>query len=326
MFCKNCGAENKEDSKFCTSCGSELVGAKKKTTKKKEEDKVEVKEEKLTYQQEGSVKPEEKAKEEVKEEKVVEAKPVTTNTEPKKEGNGKAVASLVLGICSFVIFCLMWPLSLVGLILGIASKKSGMKVAGIIINAIALALSTIVLLWVFVAPMFAIGSYDNNSTKKSSNFFEELEERMEEIEEEIEEDDEKDVKKVGDDTYGYVEVPNSWVEFHDVDVTTKLIQYTDIGEKGYIVTLNVYEQDIEPITAAQNLYNHIKEEGNTAYYLTTYVAGYRGYVVHATYTDGTYLDIYLFKASDSKLHYVAIEGPDKYNDNFDIPKTFSMTK
>lgn len=318
MKCKNCGAENKEDNKFCTSCGSELVAdAKKKTTTKKKE------EEKLTYQQEGSIKPEEKVVEEKKEEKVVEAKPVTTTTTSEKRSDGKAVASLVLGICSFVIFCLMWPLSLIGLILGIASKKSGMKVAGIIINAIALAISTCVLIWVFVMPMFA---YDSMKTSpKKSNFFEDLEERVKEIEEE-EKEDEKDVKKVGDDTYGYVEVPNSWVVFHDVDATSKLIQYTDIGEAGYIVTLNVYEQDVEPITAAQNLYNHIKEEGNSAYYLTTYVAGYRGYVVHATYTDGTYLDIYLFKASDNKLHYVAIEGPDKYNDNFDIPKTFSMTK
>ena len=325
MFCKNCGAENKEDSKFCTSCGTELVGAKKKTTKKKEE-----KEEKLTYQQEGSVKPEEK----VVEEKVVEAKPVTTNTEPKKEGNGKAVASLVLGICSFVIFCLMWPLSLIGLILGIASKKSGMKVAGIIINALALALSTLVLIWVFILPIFAVGSYDSSATRKNTNFFDQLEERMKELEKEIDEDtkietkdeEKKDVKKVGDDTFGYVEVPEKWIEFHDVDASTQLIQYTDIGELGYIVTLNVYEEDIDAETAAKNLYNHIKEEGNDSYYLTTYVAGYRGYIVRSKYTDGTYLDIYLFKASDDKLHYVAIEGPDKYNENFNIPKTFSMTK
>ena len=45
----------------------------------------------------------------------------------------------------------------------------------------------------------------------------------------------------------------------------------------------------------------------------------------AKYTDGTYIDIYLFKAN-GKLHYVSIEGPDDTNDNFNIPKTFSMTK
>ena len=162
MFCKNCGAENKEGSKFCTSCGSELVDAKKKTTKKKEE----VVEEKPVV-------------EEVKEEKVVEAKPVTTtNPEPKKESNGKAVASLVLGICSIVIFCLMWPLSLIGLILGIASKKSGLKVAGIIINALAFALSTVVLFFIFILPMFTY----NGAKEAKPSIIDQIEEKLEEWE------------------------------------------------------------------------------------------------------------------------------------------------
>ncbi len=303
MFCKNCGAENKEGSKFCTSCGTELVVDKKKTTK-------------------------EEVKEEKKEEKVVEAKPVqpaTTKTS-EKVTDGKATASLVLGICSFVIFCLMWPLSLIGMILGLASKeRSGKRTAGVVINITALVLSTLATIMVFL-PFGLFSSI--TTTNNTKNFFEQLEEKLEEIEDETKEEviETKDVKKVGDDTYGYVEVPNAWLPFKDVDATTKLIQYTDIGEGGYIVTLNVYEENVEPYQAAQNLNNHIKEEGNSSYYLTTYVAGYRGYVVHATYTDGTYLDIYLFKANDDKLHYVAIEGPDKYNDNFDIPKTFTMEK
>lgn len=322
MHCKNCGAEYKEGSKFCTSCGQEIVeDAKKKSTKNKEE----VVEEKV---------------EEVKVEKVVtkpvETKPVTTTTTPENKTDGKAVASLVLGICSFVIFCLMWPLSLIGLILGIASKKGGVKVAGIIINALALALSTLVLIWIFIMPMFSVRTYDTSSTRKSSNFFDQLEERMKELEKEMDEDskietkteEKEEVKKVGDDTFGYVEVPEKWIEFKDVDASTQLIQYTDIGELGYIVTLNVYEEDIDAKQAAENLNNHIKEEdaGNTSYYIITYVGNYRGYVVRAKYSDGTYIDIYLFKASDNKLHYVAIEGPDRYNDNFQIPKTFSMTK
>lgn len=318
MKCKNCGADNKEDSKFCASCGQELVAEKeKKTTKKKEVE--EVKGEKLTYSQNKEI-------------------PTTSNPEPVKDTtnssnkttDGKATASLVLGICSVVIFCLMWPLALIGLILGIASKeRSGKRTAGIVINAITLAISTIFLLIVFVGPLFSFNLYTNNS-KNTKNFFEDLEEKLEEIEEETESKSydslKKDVKKVGDDDFGYVEVPSSWIPFKDVDVSTQLIQYTDIGEAGYIVTLNVYEDAVDAQTAAQNLNDHIKEEGNTSYYLTTYVGGYRGYVVHATYTDGTYLDIYLFKADDEKLHYVAIEGPDRYNDNFDIPKTFTLKK
>ena len=53
--------------------------------------------------------------------------------------DGKATASLVLGIVSFVVPCVGFITSIVGLILGIASKKkSGMRTAGIVLNAVSL--------------------------------------------------------------------------------------------------------------------------------------------------------------------------------------------
>ena len=65
---------------------------------------------------------------------------------PNQNGDGLAVASLVLGILS-IVTCCAWILSIVcgiiGLILGIAAKvkgSSGMSVAGIVLNCCGIAL------------------------------------------------------------------------------------------------------------------------------------------------------------------------------------------
>ena len=311
MKCNYCGADNKEESKFCASCGAELA-AKKKTTKKTEE-KVEVKEEKV------ETKPE------------VKKEPVKVDTN--KVTDGKSTASLVLGICSFVVFCLMLPLSLIGLILGIASKeRSGKRTAGIVINAIALGLSIIsVLICIWFGALIGAAVEEVNRTGNIDKFFDVLEEEMEKANEDydldIDTDDkeDEDTMYVGDSYFGYVKVPKSWHKFVDVDGNTTF-QYTDIGDTGYIITLNTYEENIDKYTAAKNIKEHIESEGNEASYRYTKIAKYWGYVVEAKYTDGTYLNAYLFKADDGKLHYVSIEGPDKYNDNFKIPDTFSLTK
>lgn len=280
MKCQKCGTENEKDNKFCITCGEKL------------EESIETE---INVTNTG-----------VK----IDGKPVVVST----ESDGKATASLVLGICAFVIFCLSFPLSVIGLILGLVSKeKSGKRTAGIIINAIVLGLSIICI--IIYALLFATAGsiiekeYDNNNWK--------------DIIEDKKEDD--DTKYVGDATFGYVKVPKSWIKFVDVE-TTKALQYTDIGEGGYIVTLNTIEQDVTAKYAAEAITEGIKGEGASAYYITAKIADYDGYVVKGTYTDGTKIDSYIFLTEDGELRFVSIEGPDRYNKNFDIPKTFTLKK
>lgn len=305
MKCNYCGADNKEESKFCSSCGAELK-EKKKTTKKEE-----VKEEKV-------------------EAKEVKTEPVKTETTK----DGKATASLVLGIISFVVWCVTPITSIIGLILGICSKKSGKKVAGIILNSIALAISICVLLfWIWFGAIINVGLEEFNRSGNIERFIETIEEEYEKAEQEVENEEKEEEKPVvesgkkliGDDTYGYVQVPSSWMEFKDIDGNSS-IQYTDIGDMGYIISLNVVEGNTTPYLAASNIKNHIQSENADAKVEYTKISKYYGYKVSAKYPDGTYLDAYLFKTDDDKLHYVSIEGPDKYNDNFKIPDTFSMNK
>lgn len=69
----------------------------------------------------------------------------------------KAVASLVLGLCGFTLFCFCGPLSLpvavIGLVLGIMGRNSesrGLAVAGIVLCAVQLALAAVgVVLMIF---------------------------------------------------------------------------------------------------------------------------------------------------------------------------------
>ena len=82
--------------------------------------------------------------------------PQYTNSYPVEDSsaNGMAVASLVLGIVSF--FCCGLPCSVVGLILGIISKKrkpenNGKATAGIVLSIIALVLWAIIVIFNFVA-------------------------------------------------------------------------------------------------------------------------------------------------------------------------------
>lgn len=127
MFCVKCGKEVKSGTKFCTNCGAELE---------------EKKDDKLTYSQNKAI------------ETTSNPTPVPVSA-TSTGSDGKATASLVLGIVSFVVWCVTPITSIIGLILGICAKKSGKKTAGIILNSIALGFSIIGLIIFFAFGSFA---------------------------------------------------------------------------------------------------------------------------------------------------------------------------
>ena len=78
-------------------------------------------------------------------------KETINNKVDSKKNNGKAVASLVLGIIaltfSFSLSILMFPLSITGLILGIVNKnKCSEKTTGIILNVASMVVEIVVFL------------------------------------------------------------------------------------------------------------------------------------------------------------------------------------
>ena len=123
MFCSKCGKEIEKNAKFCAGCG-EKVTAKKETVKA------------------------EKVEKEVKVAKKVEE----PKTEVKQESSGAGIAGMVIGIISLllswaIVFIL---LPVIGLIISLVAKgKKGFKIAGIILNSLAIVVS-IILVIVFI--------------------------------------------------------------------------------------------------------------------------------------------------------------------------------
>lgn len=143
-------------------------------------------------------------------------------------------------------------------------------------------------------------------------------------------------KLIGDKKYGYLTVPNSWVEFHDVDGNTSL-QYSYAGV--YIVTMD-YVRDNTKHTAKEyaQSYMYQKKQDTTVSGVTggTVKIGkndeYTAYQVYMYYPqDGTYLVTYWFETEDGVIRYLALEGPmevsgTKITDYLHIPESFTLNK
>ena len=127
-YCEECGQKLSKNEKFCPQCGkkqSEEAVVVNKTVKKEEEKKV------------------------------------------KSSADGLGTASMVIGIISlifsFIFTIFLFPIYLVGLILGIVSKaKHGKRISGIVLNSLAMVIS-IIMFFVWIAVIVVVAKeYDNN--------------------------------------------------------------------------------------------------------------------------------------------------------------------
>ena len=136
----------------------------------------------------------------------------------------------------------------------------------------------------------------------------------------------KNSYRVGSKDYGYVSVPNSWVPF-GLSPENQTIQYTDGA--GWIVTL--YSVEETTITAkgwSNNIVSQMNNVGATDIGIEeTQVNDYIGYKIFGYYGSvSTYLAAWVVNGNDGKVHYIAIEGPERFNDFYDIIYTFETKK
>ena len=128
-YCSRCGKQNESNSLFCISCGERF-----------------------------------------------EVDVTGTNTDENKNTEGLGTASMIIGIialvlsftCIFILpVIIIFPLALVGFILGIVNKaKKGKKISGIILNGIALLISI-----VFVSLAITFVSSNLRRINSGNNFF-----------------------------------------------------------------------------------------------------------------------------------------------------------
>ena len=183
-----------------------------------------------------------------------------------------------------------------------------------IIHIIALVIGSLVAL-VIIGFLFTFGlSYINNLDNGGKNNTPKLELNS------------KNSYRVGSKDYGYVSVPNSWSPF-GLSPENQTIQYTD--GTGWIVTL--YSVDQSTITAknwANNIVAQMNSVGASDIGMEeTEVNEFGGYKLFGYYSNvSTYLAAWVINGNDGKVHYIAIEGPERYNDFYDIIFTFNPTK
>lgn len=129
----------------------------------------------------------------------------------------------------------------------------------------------------------------------------------------------KDTQWIGSDDYGYVKVPQSWIQFKDVNGGDD-IQYSD-GTDINIVTLNTFKAEqfgiseselekVDPIQISNGIYQSKSEspDFSKVWGSKSTIGGYDAYQVNCIAKTGKYLVIWIFKSDDGKFRYVSLEG------------------
>ena len=140
-----------------------------------------------------------------------------------------------------------------------------------------------------------------------------------------------DVKVVGDDTYGYLEVPNNWYDFVDVDgASAKQWSYASV----YIVSLDTVDNPTGATAkelAQGYMAAKMADSEVTGVTGATVTIGsdkkYTAYQVYMYYpSDSTYLVTYWFEDENGKDRYIALEGPEDIVNYTSIPESFRLKK
>ena len=129
----------------------------------------------------------------------------------------------------------------------------------------------------------------------------------------------KDTQWIGSDDYGYVKVPQSWIQFKDVNGGDD-IQYSD-GTDINIVTLNTFKAEqfgiseselekVDPIQISNSIYQSKSEspDFSKVWGSKSTIGGYDAYQVNCIAKTDKYLVIWIFKSDDGKFRYVSLEG------------------
>ena len=122
---------------------------------------------------------------------------------------------------------------------------------------------------------------------------------------------EADVRRVGQDQYGYITIPRSWIDMQNYYPAQGAIQYTD--GNGTIISLNIFSNDVDPQAALTSLVSGFEGEGYdnmtnatvTLYGETAYQAS--GY----NQNSNEYIVMWMFAGLDGNVHYIVALGSDK---------------
>jgi hypothetical protein len=136
-------------------------------------------------------------------------------------------------------------------------------------------------------------------------------------------------KKVGNEQDGYVEVPETWIDFVDVD-NSGLTQYSNLNGTQ-IVTLTTYDSSEydDAYTLAATLYEEMEATGYRHLEVAAVydILDYTSYQVYGISPDGvSIVVIWAFEDENGLVHFLSSEGPalDTPEAVYLIPQSFTL--
>lgn len=130
-------------------------------------------------------------------------------------------------------------------------------------------------------------------------------------------------KYIGNSKYGYLNVTDYWTTYHD-DNTGSTLQY----RSGlYVITMYaVPTSQLSAYDYADRIYDKLEEdEASSLTSAKVMMGSYMAYRVSGYYSEvNTWLSTWTFETDDGMTRYISVEGPDKENNKFLIPNTFSL--
>lgn len=119
-----------------------------------------------------------------------------------------------------------------------------------------------------------------------------------------------ETKKVGTEEYGYINVPNDWVNFKDIDGNTSF-QVSKI-DQSQIISLNIFNgPEGSTLEDAANSVAYNMENGGAIDIkgARVKIKDYDALQVYGSYENGAKMLVaWLFKSNDGKIRYIAAEG------------------
>ncbi len=133
--------------------------------------------------------------------------------------------------------------------------------------------------------------------------------------------------RVGNENYGFISIPKTWTYFTDKEKPSQTLQYTDNGT--WIVTLFGKPTAQEnAVDWANSVYLTISQSGAQNISTSqTVIDGYTALTISAYYqSEKKYITTWFLETKNGITHYLAIEGPQINNENYNIIYSFNENK
>ena len=138
----------------------------------------------------------------------------------------------------------------------------------------------------------------------------------------------EEIRTVGQDNYGFIDIPGDWIPFRDLNPTppVSVVSYSNGSNEQVVYLHNRKDITAEAWSQAVAATNLEEVGDGNVFGSTVEVDGYEAYQLLTVYNDENIVSTQLFfDGEDGTAHYIALESPpDKHSEMLEIVKTFRL--